>query len=295
MGIVQSLVGGANGQEATPDSDEATHVDPTSSSSSTVLPNSPPAMPGTFVITHPQPPARTPTTTAPARTPLTSMLSYFLPISTPDLSHTHEHPTPSDHRLSALYLTHLHLPGDLVLRVLDDAEHWSVCTREMKRQVRVVAGAQPPRRAVHIGARWLNGQEDEDGIREIVDLGGEGGLKEAEGDCWILCSGEIGCVEKWDPVLDRLEKEVEGRGNPEAEKGAAAGTSEHAHAGGTVDEVYTEAVVGPGDAESSEAPSDQHGRKGWLRQVKITTDSKDQGWSTSNTEAYGELAKSSCY
>jgi hypothetical protein len=214
------------------------------------------------------------------------MLSYFLPISTPDLIHTHEHPTPSDHRLTALYLTHLDLPGELVPRILDEAEHWSVCTREMKRQVRVVAGAQPPRRAVHIGARWLNGQEDEDGIREIMALGGEGGLKEAEGDCWILCSGEIGCVEQWDPVLDRMEREAEAQEKARKETEPEGSTDGKDWRDGPTRNVETQ------DAEVGDGRSAKQQRKGWLRQVKVTTDSKDQGWSTSNTEAYGELPDS---
>jgi hypothetical protein len=140
---------------------------------------------------------------------------------------------------------------------------------------------------VHIGARWLNGQEDEDGIREIIALGGEGGLRESEGDCWILCSGEIGCVEEWDPVLDRLQREEE-----EGQEGVDlqprdAGVSRPGQTQGLTD--------GPGvgledgaDVRGPNAGATKRERKGWLRQVKVTTDSKDQGWSTSNTEAYGE-------
>jgi hypothetical protein len=206
----------------------------------------------------------------------TNALSYFLPIFAPDITHSHPGYTPSDIRLASLYLGHMGLPADLVPKVLDLAEYWSECKRECKRETRVIAGAAPPRLTRGYGGRWLNGQEDELGD------GQQGGLKDGLGETWYLVSEKVGCVESFDPVLDKLE----GLSNvEEVQDGDEGGVKGKEKAKETSSRGENENKV---EEEAGEAgQSKESKRKGWLRRIVIKTLSKDQGWSSSNPECYG--------
>ncbi|WWD21664.1 hypothetical protein CI109_106150 [Kwoniella shandongensis] len=117
-----------------------------------------------------------------------SVLSYFLPIPTPVLTHDHLHPTYLEIRLVTRYLTHLGLPPELAPRILDEAGYWAGCRRQSGKQLAV--RAMDPRGHVRNGVIWSTGQEDEVGMEA---RGPDGGLKGGPGEIWYLVSSPIGC------------------------------------------------------------------------------------------------------
>ncbi|KAK8847574.1 hypothetical protein IAR55_005433 [Kwoniella newhampshirensis] len=117
-----------------------------------------------------------------------TILSYFLPIPAPSLTHDHLHPTVLEIRLVTRYLVHLGLPPELVPRILDEAGSWAGCRRQSVKQLAV--RAMDPRGHVRNGVVWKTGQEDEVGEEAI---GWNGGLKGGPGEIWYLVSSPIGC------------------------------------------------------------------------------------------------------
>lgn len=121
-----------------------------------------------------------------------SYLSYFLPMSTPELTHTHTHPAgPATINIVARLLTCRGLPFEIAQRIVDDARYWTKCTRTNKKACTVIAGMPPPRQTTgsHL-ARWTSGQEEE--VRADLDVGNSG-LRDKKGEVWYLCSSPIGC------------------------------------------------------------------------------------------------------
>ncbi|ORY24020.1 hypothetical protein BCR39DRAFT_548198 [Naematelia encephala] len=215
-----------------------------------------------------EPPSRPSTSRLnPTRNTSRSFMSYFLPISTPDLTHDHLPPFPADidETISALSPPHLPLlPPEIVYQILDLAEYWLVCRRMSRRPVTVVAGAPSPRLRApgnQPGSRWLGGQEEE--MREEMEIGddddeeeGEGGLTDREGEVWYLVSSPIGCAEE--------PAEEDSNTN---ERQMKEDTGER------------------GDRHPKHTP------KGRLRRVVIETLSRDQGWS-SHAPFYGTYEQS---
>jgi hypothetical protein len=166
--------------------------------------------------------------------------------------HEHSGFTPSQIRLATLYLGRK-LPAELIPRILNWAEYTTTCTRTCKRETKIIAGEHvpSPRLVRQAAARWTNGQEDDMSSEER-----HGGLKDTNGNVWFLASERVGCMETHDPVMERVDEDIV--------KSAKS------------------------EAEGSQARRDaQERRKVYLRQIHVRTLSKDQGWSTSNTESYG--------
>jgi len=185
----------------------------------------------------------------------------------------------------SIYLSRL-LPPELVPRILDHAEQWAVCTREMRRFVKISAGALPPRQRFGPGASWDNGQEGEEGIAQALNLGEEGGLKEGDGTCWILVSEPVGCVEK-----RHAEKIRAGMERDKAEK-AGEKVEQRSEAGESEDDTWEKVRrVGSDGLSEGEGEQEEPKAKGWLRRVKIHTLSRDQGWSSSGQQFYGQLPR----
>ena len=141
------------------------------------------------------------------------------------------------------------LPPELVPSILDRAEYWFVSRVTLKREVTVVAGSRTPRQMVGAVVRWRNGQEDD--LIEEIGLE-DSGLKDQEGKLWYLVTEPIGSIQ-------------------------AHAADEEAGEGVGLDEKEKEQ-----DEEKREKP------KAWLKKIVVDTLSKDQGWSSSNRQHYGE-------
>lgn len=127
---------------------------------------------------HPSRSSLNPASTRPRRTGF----SYFLPISTPDLQHSHLNPTLNDIRKTAVLLS-TKLPAELVTRILDQAEYWAGCRTLIQKDLVVAAGTPSPR---HAQVQWKTGQE----------RGDLAGLQDGpEGEVWYLASEPLGCDE----------------------------------------------------------------------------------------------------
>ena len=231
-------------------------------------PRSTPSNPPSSSSSRPTQSSPTPTTTAPPNSPLprgiiSTVSSLFSDIYTPDIIHNHPPSSPTNHtppdiQIVISSLQHKGLPSELIPPILDLAEYWSSCHRELKRAVAVSAGSRSPRDVPATStARWLSGQEDD----LAGMMGQEGcGLRDQDGEVWYLVSDPIGCVERY----------------------AAAPTVVEPPTSAQVDGENGEDASGEASGEGNDE------RKGWLRRVKVTTLSKDQGWSTSNTQHYGQ-------
>lgn len=222
------------------------------------------------------------------RSTIGSVLNYFIPISTPDI--THEHDTVAEDRdLVAQYLLIKGLLPELVPRVLDIPQYWSCCTRGCSREVGVGAGTIPPRKLHEMrinGTKWLSGQEDE--LKDVLEAEGSD-LKDEDGKTWYLVSEPIGCGEGYVEV----DEEGEGdEGSYMGERPPSAGSfvivDENADScpSHQPNDPAT-AKDSPGAPASAPPPSSLRLRKAWLRRLRVETLSKDQGWSTSGTEHYG--------
>lgn len=107
--------------------------------------------------------------------------------------------------------------------------------------------------------RWRNGQEEEMGEME--------GLKDKDGNIWVLVSGPVGCrageeetVEEKKPVRDLVLEE----------------------------QADLDVRVNDAAEETGETTEEEQREEGsWIREIVIETLSKDQGWSSSNPAAYG--------
>lgn len=176
-----------------------------------------------------------------------NFLSYFLPITTPDITHEHSPPTTSDIAEITSILTSLRLPPELVPKILDEAEFWTPCRRLSRKHVTVIDHATGPR---DLPGSWKCGQEEE--LVEEREVEGSG-LKDRKGEVWLLVSPKIGCT-----LQERSSTSPEG---PSRETQVP--------------------VDGIGDSgQGSEG-------KGWSRMVVVETLSKDQGWSSRNPGHYG--------
>jgi hypothetical protein len=153
-------------------------------------------------------------------------LSYFLPMTTPDLTHIHSRPAgPGTINIVAQLLTYRGLPIELAQRIVDEARYWTKCTRTNKKPCTVVAGAEPPRQPRGSQMeRWTSGQEHE--VVEGMKVG-EGGLKDRKGAVWFLCSSPIGC----DPC---------GQGVETSERGEKSNTTEERKASSWIREIAVE-------------------------------------------------------
>lgn len=128
-------------------------------------------------------------------------LSYFIPMSTPTLTHTHTRPSgPASINAVISILTSKGLPPELVQRIMEDARYWSKCVRSNKKACTIVAGMEPPRqqRGGQL-ERWVSGQEEEM-MGEMTMT--NSGLKDDCGKVWYLCSGPIGCSPTRPKVLE---------------------------------------------------------------------------------------------
>lgn len=94
----------------------------------------------------------------------------------------------------------------------------------------------------------------------------EKGLKDKVGNVWFLASEEVGCVERKD--AERVEEGLSGL-----------------NLSGTAREAMPERYDGH-EGEGTERENKD--RRVWVRSVKVRTLSKDQGWSSSNQQSYGE-------
>lgn len=112
---------------------------------------------------------------------------------------------------------------------------------------------------------WKNGQEGELGEME--------GLKDTDGNIWVLVSGPIGCREGEEEPAE----EVSVVAPPSLEKGKAV-----------------EVAKGDESAADEEDHEEEHEEGSWLREVVIETLSKDQGWSSTDPAAYGESPRGFC-
>ena len=81
------------------------------------------------------------------------MLSYFLPVITPGLTHHHNFPSQLDILQVFDILAQLHLPPELIPRILDEAEYWSSC-RRMNTKCLSVEHSIYPNTSPH--RRWHN-------------------------------------------------------------------------------------------------------------------------------------------
>ena len=97
--------------------------------------------------------------------------------------------------------------------------------------------------------RWRNGQEDD--LIEEIGLE-DSGLKDQEGKLWYLVTEPIGSIQ-------------------------AHATDEEAGEG-----------VGLDEKEKEQAEEKREKPKAWLKKIVVDTLSKDQGWSSSNRQHYGE-------
>jgi hypothetical protein len=119
-------------------------------------------------------------------------LSYFVPMPSPELIHSHSRPTgPATINAVVTLLTWRGLPVELAQRIVDQAQYWTKCTRTNKRACTVVARMAPPRQSS--GGQletWTSGQEDE--VKEDMAMEGSG-LRDRTGEVWYLCSSPVGC------------------------------------------------------------------------------------------------------
>lgn len=208
-------------------------------------------------------PARTTSPPHPSRsnlnpaTPTRSGISYFLPISTPDLQHSHLSPTLDDIRKTSDLLARK-LPPELVVRVLDEARCWAGCRTLIQKDLTVIAGAPTPR-GPPMG--WESGQERHPGLESLKD-----GM---DGEVWYLASEPIGCDES-----------APSTAGPNRNKRMSSSEKREASEKQTLNS----------DDEDMEQ-DDEETSKCWLRGMVIETLSKDQGWSsavTANPKLYGK-------
>jgi hypothetical protein len=222
------------------------------------------------------------------RSAIGSVLNYFIPISTPDI--THEHDTVAEDRdLVAQYLLIKGLLPELVPRVLDIPQYWSCCTRGCSREVGVGAGTIPPRKLHEMrinGTKWLSGQEDE--LKDVLEIEGSD-LKDEDGKTWYLVSEPIGCGEGYVEVDEEGEvgDGIRLGGRPPS-AGSFVMVNEDAESGPS-HQPNDPAIMEDSAAATMSAPPQPSLplRKAWLRKLRVETLSKDQGWSTSGTEHYG--------
>ena len=288
-GEATGVPGSYPGTAATTSTPQLTRGTPTQAPTTATITSGPSPLSSALSSRHSNTPATTPNI-------FVSALSYFLPVVPADLTHSHESPHPTAIRLVSLYLSRL-IPPELVPRILDHAEQWTVCTREMKRFVKISAGALPPRARFGPGAQWDNGQEEDDGVAQAIAMGEEGGLRDSDGECWILISEQVGCVEKRHKEkikagieLAKLEFE---RLAEEEKKDVSA--DEKSESSDEDDESWEKVKRENSEGVLSEIESEEAEEmeaKGWLRKVKIHTLSRDQGWSNSGHQHYGELHES---
>ncbi|WVQ75796.1 hypothetical protein IAR50_005429 [Cryptococcus sp. DSM 104548] len=142
-----------------------------------------------------------PPQTLPASSPLSQpkgFISYFLPSS--EITHKHRHPTLHDIRLISHYLSTL-LPGELVERVMDEAEIWQVCWRAQRSKMVCPSRMKGGINATD-GSLWQTGQEAEVGEAAMA-----GGLRCQNGEAWYLISSPIGCSGDQDEEQDAAAEE----------------------------------------------------------------------------------------
>lgn len=191
-----------------------------------------------------------------------SAFSYFLPLSHPDIQHSHLSPTLDDIRRTADIVS-AKLPPELVVRVLDEAGYWAGCRSLIQKELTVMARSPSPR-IFPPPRKWSNGQEGE---VSIVDG--------REGEVWYLASEVIGCDEARSVNL----RHTQISSKPSARQVAP---SEMARDNVYEDKDKNERLLSAGDRNGE----DDEKLKCWLRGIVIETLSKDQGWSD-NRQAYG--------
>ena len=192
-------------------------------------------------------------------TPLRSGLtSYFLPITTPDLQHSHLSPTLENIREVSDALS-TKLPPELVVRVLEEAKYWAGCRTLITKDLVVVAGTPTPRGPPR---GWRSGQESHEGLERLKD-----GI---DGEVWYLASEPVGCDES------SLNSRADGGINLRSP--------------GKGDRRDNEKIAYEERDEDHEEGSDDQDGKCWLRGLVVETLSKDQGWSSAvsaNPKLYG--------
>jgi hypothetical protein len=202
--------------------------------------------------------------TATGASSLINPFALFVTVDTPHFKH---------HHLSTLHaqikeiseILAIKVPPELVPRILEEARVWHGCRTMCTREVCVVAGRPSPRRAALHREVWVNGQEEE--MAEVE------GLKDKEGNVWVLVSGKIGCKEG--------EEEEEREGDESLQAGVERlAIREPAHQTTLQLDAKPE-VLGPEAGEQIEEGEEEPREEGsWLREIIIETLSKDQGWST---------------
>lgn len=123
---------------------------------------------------------------------------------------------------------------------------------------------------MYAGSAWRNGQEE-----EMSEMGMEG-LKDGDGNVWVLVSGPVGCREG-------EGEEEDGEGIGTGKRGEMSITSKRGVAGSSGDDA---------DGEIGGYSGDDKQEGSWLREIVIETLSKDQGWSSTDPAAYGRLTPS---
>ena len=177
---------------------------------------------------------------------------YFtLPRYPPDSQHHHLPLDLSEIAKVTSIFTSLHLPVELVQRILEEAEYFMGCRRFQKKHVIVPSDSQQREAPMH----WVNGQEKV--LGEEIKMEGSG-LSGGKGELWYLVSSPIGCdarpAEANHPLENWQWTEIHERG-----------------------EADYEGLVRMGGQ-----------RRVWVRRIVLETLSRDQGWSSGNPAHYGE-------
>ena len=116
-----------------------------------------------------------------------TFLSYFLALSTPEMTHSHIPPAFAEIDLVACILASLRLPSELVTRVLEEAEYWHSCRLTSRKSLSVPSDVMPRESPTS----WSNGQEEQ--LQWEMEVEGTG-LKDRKGEVWYLVSPPIGCT-----------------------------------------------------------------------------------------------------
>ena len=248
---------------------------------------------------------------------LTTAVSYFIPkpLFTDD-SHKHfesgEIPSPAYIEETSQILIDKGIPPELIPRILEEAQYWSVCYRKCVRPMVVKAQKLGTRLTENVGTSGtspkvcsLCGQEHS--LKDEIEMEGSG-LKDKDGECWYLVTEPIGCADRhWQAareaesphpteIDDSNEKKDPGRPPPsEKALGTRASKGERNALKASESGEQAAETGNSSHAEGEEAKEvdqakveEKAGAKGWLREIYVEILSKDQGWSSGSPEHYGK-------
>lgn len=215
--------------------------------------------------------------------PPSSILSYFSPVPSPMITHTHISPSRTDVLKVRLTLQSLGVPLELIPGILDYARFWTGCRVLSRRRLEVASEWSRPDTARNVSGRdWATGQEDDvlEERERFLRNGGdftEWGLRDRPGEAWYLISQPVGC-------FSADSSSIAGHGY------SAESTTEQSMAG----DPESRHSDDPGPAGSSDSQlvldlslKKRKKRRDWVREIVIETFSKDQGWSSGGQQHYG--------